>query len=181
MKVFDSFKTTKWSKGDTTELFIYPEDANLNPATFDIRISIATINGNSVFTPFEDYHRILTLLEGELELHHKNQHTTNLLPFDQDYFKGKWETRSFGIAKNFNIIFKEKVAPLVGVHHLIKSREEQIELTGTLNLVYIDEGEVLINKTSVKAGSIALLDEKELHLQPSSDSIIIVCQFDNIS
>lgn len=101
------YKTTNWSGGQTTELFIHPQGSTFKELDFKYRISIATIQiSSSDFTPLPDVSRTLLLLEGELKLIHENHHESFLMPFSQDKFHGSWSTHSIGIAKDFNLMTK---------------------------------------------------------------------------
>lgn len=100
--------TGRWSGGTTTQLAIYPESADYAAQDYSWRISTATIETeSSVFTPLPGFSRILTVLEGELELEHEGRHRSALQPFRQDRFEGGWRTASRGLATNFNLIFAE--------------------------------------------------------------------------
>ena len=180
MKILTEFHTSKWSKGETTELYISPESASLTKRDFDFRISIATINGESTFTPFDGFSRVLTLLEGELELIHKGNHTTNLLPFDQDYFKGAWTTKSFGIAKDFNVICKEELEPFVEVMHLKAGQNRALDAIENDRIIYVEEGQVEIGEEKIQSESLILLDNSSVHIKTDISSIIIICSFENI-
>jgi environmental stress-induced protein Ves len=180
MKVFSDFTSTEWSKGLTSELFIYPADSSLEKRDFDFRISIATISGQSKFTPFVGYNRILTLLEGELELIHKENHTANLLPFDQDHFKGKWTTYSTGVAKDFNVISKEHIEAFVEVVHLRPEQTFSASEPKEMQLIYIDEGSINIESKEIKSNSLLLIETDMIDLKANENSVIIICSFINI-
>ncbi len=103
----EAFKTTQWTGGATTELYIYPEGADFKSREFEFRLSIATINiEESDFTPLPDVDRTLLLLEGELELIHEGHHSTILKPLEQDRFSGSWKTKCIGKGKDFNLMTK---------------------------------------------------------------------------
>ncbi len=60
------FKTTSWSGGATTELYIHPEGASYAERRFDFRISSAEVElESSVFTSLPSVKRFLTPLCGE--------------------------------------------------------------------------------------------------------------------
>lgn len=180
MKIFTDFNTTEWSKGLTSELFIYPTNASLEKRDFEFRISIATISGQSKFTPFDGYNRILTLLEGELELIHKENHTANLLPFDQDHFKGSWTTFSTGVAKDFNVISKEHVEAFVEVVHLRPGQTQELDDSKEMQLIYVDEGSISMNANEIESNSLILIEKDVKQLQAKEGSVIIICGFDNL-
>jgi environmental stress-induced protein Ves len=99
------YVTTPWSGGETTELLIQPQQANFSTRQFDFRISIATIRiEESVFTPLPGIQRTLLLLEGELQLEHRNHHIAHLKPFEQDSFMGNWETHCLGSGTDLNVM-----------------------------------------------------------------------------
>ena len=69
MEIIKTYKTTDWSSGKTTEMYIYPKDCSYNERNFDFRISSATIEvEESEFTDLIGYRRLLTILDGELDL-----------------------------------------------------------------------------------------------------------------
>ena len=103
----ESFKTNRWSGGTTTELFIYPENANYVERNFDFRISTATVEiEESTFTELPGYARKLMVLEGETTLSHENQHIKTLSKFLVDEFDGGWKTSSKGCCTDFNVMTK---------------------------------------------------------------------------
>lgn len=97
--------TTKWSGGDTTELYIYPEDGSYAERNFLFRLSTATVTSEkSVFTRLEGVSRKLMVLSGEVKLEHKERYSKVLKEFEQDSFMGEWETMSYGKVVDFNLM-----------------------------------------------------------------------------
>ena len=102
---FSQQSTNKWSGGTTTELYIYPENANYKALDFDFRISTATVEvEESTFTPLKDINRKLMVLEGNTTLYHLNEHSKELNKFDIDTFSGNWQTKSIGKCRDFNLM-----------------------------------------------------------------------------
>lgn len=100
-------KTSTWSGGTTTELFIYPEDSVYSERNFDFRISTATVEvEESNFTQILGYKRILMILQGKLFIEHKNQHSKTLHQYECDEFLGAWETKGKGKVVDFNLMMK---------------------------------------------------------------------------
>jgi environmental stress-induced protein Ves len=100
-------KISSWSGGTTTELFIYPEEAEYSERNFDFRISTATVEvEDSSFTQLPGYKRILMILEGELFIEHKNQHNKTVKQYQCDEFLGEWETKAKGKVVDFNLMMK---------------------------------------------------------------------------
>lgn len=123
------YKTTKWSGGNTTELFIYPEDSSYEKRDFLFRLSSATVNlEKSTFTKLEGISRKLMLLSGQMELVHKDKHTKKLIPFMQDGFMGEWDTQSYGKAKDFNLMTRLNSSGELKHINILPNSEELLEL-----------------------------------------------------
>lgn len=100
-----------WPGGTTTQLYIYPVNSIYSERNFDLRISSAVIAvEESDFTKLEGFSRIIMVLDGSLEIKHKNQYTKILQKFDTDTFSGGWETSSKGRVTDFNLMMGEKVS-----------------------------------------------------------------------
>lgn len=106
----ESFTTTGWSGGKTTELFIFPENSSVTDRNFNFRISTATVEiEETAFTFYTGYQRKLMVLQGELFLDHEDQHAVLLKPFDQDQFSGEWKTKGKGRVVDFNVIYEPNI------------------------------------------------------------------------
>lgn len=105
-------QVTKWSGGETRELFISPPDGDYAERKFDYRISSATVAlPQTTFSRLNGYHRILMVLEGEITLIHQEgeqERTVNLAAFEQDQFSGSHETQCTGLCVDFNLIYLPK-------------------------------------------------------------------------
>ncbi|MCH7323286.1 HutD family protein [Solibacillus sp. MA9] len=100
--------TNEWSGGFTTQLAIYPEDADYKERNFKWRISSAIVElEESVFTSLPDINRLIMVIDGEMTLKHEGHHHVHLKPFEQDRFSGGWTTRSFGKVRDFNLMLSE--------------------------------------------------------------------------
>lgn len=100
-----SLTTNKWSGGTTTEIFIAPEQSLYKERNFDWRLSTATVEvAQSEFTSLPGVNRAIMSLDKDLKLCHENQYTVELKPFEVDYFKGDWTTRSEGRVTDFNLM-----------------------------------------------------------------------------
>ncbi|MGG1660025.1 HutD/Ves family protein [Brevibacillus sp. NRS-1366] len=101
----DEQVTNRWSGGSTTQLAIYPDDADYNQRNFTWRLSSALVEvEESAFTPLPGFWRLLMILEGELFIEHEGHHSASLQPFEQDAFSGGWTTRSKGKVRDFNLM-----------------------------------------------------------------------------
>lgn len=99
---------TLWSGGSTTQLAIYPEDADYGKRNFTWRVSTAKVEvEKSEFTSLPGISRIIMPLEGTLHLMHEGHHEAFLKPFEQDTFSGDWKTTCIGKATDFNLMLAE--------------------------------------------------------------------------
>lgn len=106
----DTF-TKEWSGGTTTQLAICPPDADYADRDFVWRLSTAVVRDEeSTFTPLPDYHRLLTLREGCLELRHDDD-AWYILPVGQiASFDGGSKTVSRGRVTDFNLMLRKGIA-----------------------------------------------------------------------
>jgi environmental stress-induced protein Ves len=101
----NSFKTTRWTGGTSIELYIFPTEANYQLRNFSFRLSTAKIEiENSEFTSLPGISRIIMVLDGEINIIHKNHYSKNLKKFDVAAFDGGWKTTSIGKCTDFNLM-----------------------------------------------------------------------------
>lgn len=176
MKIHQEFNTVSWSKGTSTELYIYPEGSSIQDRTFDIRISVATILEDSTFTKFEGFHRKFTLLEGHILLTHQNQQQKSIKPLESDEFSGAWTTISQGKGTAFNVIAKKNQQ----FRSEIIQFDQQILIDGrtSYNLIYVIDSSIIINGEKIKKGSLVEINRSEIQIKTHSSSHIICVQFE---
>ncbi len=103
----DEYITTAWSGGKTTQLFIYPEEADYSRRNFKFRLSSATVESEkSEFTKLEGVYRFITPLDGQLKLTHDHIQYIDLQPFEVYEFDGNKDTVSFGKVRDFNLMLR---------------------------------------------------------------------------
>lgn len=105
----EDFITTKWAGGETTQLTIYPEEANFSDKDFLFRISSATFTSTeSKFSDFSGYQRYILPLEGKLSVSHEGLYNRELDKYEVEYFDGSWSTFSKNTidCRDFNYIVK---------------------------------------------------------------------------
>ncbi len=106
VKIYNTFTTSKWSGGETTELFIYPPASQYKKRDFQFRISSATIpEEKSDFTKLPGIDRNLLVLSGTTTLTFPDQVVT-LSEDEQIEFSGDWDTTSEGEATDFNLMMQ---------------------------------------------------------------------------
>ena len=103
------FVTTTWSGGKTTQLAIAPDGASYAERAFLWRISSATVELEaSDFTPLPDYDRLITTLQGEIDLSHDDAAWLHLRPYEVHRFDGGAATRSRGRCTDFNLMLRKQ-------------------------------------------------------------------------
>jgi uncharacterized protein len=144
----ENFRTTNWSGGTTTELFIFPPKADFQQRNFDFRLSTAIVNIEKTnFTTLPEISRKLMVLDGEIILKHENHHVKQLHKFDTDQFEGDWKTSCEGICNDFNLMTRgntsgELSALTIGgkktVDYVIEDKVDQF-------FIYVYKGSVDVN------------------------------------
>ncbi|WBW49696.1 HutD family protein [Peptoniphilus equinus] len=101
------FRTTDWSGGTTSELYITPRGATVGEKNFTGRISSATCElDSSTFTPYDGFTRFITPLDGNLKLL-VNGEAMELKPFEVLKFSGADDVTSYSQVRDFNYIVKD--------------------------------------------------------------------------
>ncbi|MBL4935043.1 HutD family protein [Clostridium sp. YIM B02515] len=125
------FTTTKWSGGDTTQLYIYPEDGSYTERNFLFRLSSATVTDEkSTFTKLDGVSRKLMVLAGEMKLEHLGRYSKVLREFEQDSFMGDWDTASYGKVIDFNLMTKEGCIGMLENIKVASDSKVTLEFTG---------------------------------------------------
>lgn len=108
----NTYLLNKWTHGETTELFIYPEDGDYAQREFLWRVSSATVaSESSDFTVLFGVKRWIMPYDSTLHLTHTNNskplYSITLKPYEAHCFKGDWNTASVGKTRDFNLMLKE--------------------------------------------------------------------------
>ncbi len=158
----DHFKTSLWSGGKTTELYIYPENAIYKNKNFLFRLSSATVElEKSNFTPLKGIKRFIAPIDGSLKLFHQDKEIY-LEPYDCYAFDGGVETTSEGKVTDFNLMLSKDVSGTLQSFFLEKTMK--IKGSGTRdNLWFIYAPEI----------SLSIISKETYHL-PSGDLGIFI-------
>ena len=98
---------SEWSGGLTIQLAIFPPTARYADRDFLWRISSASVElPESDFTPLPDYHRLISVLRGDLELSHNDGPAIRLAPYEVHAFEGGARTHSVGRCTDFNLMLR---------------------------------------------------------------------------
>ena len=153
-----------WSKGTSTELFIYPQGSNFQSRDFLFRISLATVEAEeSEFTPLPGIQRSLMLLKGKHTLIHKDHHSKTLFPFDQDAFSGDWQTTSQGKATNFNLMCRQGAQGQLEHIKGLPNEEMVFDLETDFCLLYLHKGQANYNRELFQAGEFLVIEKQDDH------------------
>jgi environmental stress-induced protein Ves len=139
------FKTTKWTGGSTTELYIYPPIADYAAGNFNFRMSSATVEiENSDFTILPEVSRQLMVLSGSIKVSHKNHHEIQLNKNDIDSFDGSWETSAVGTCVDFNLMTKGNTKGEISSFLVSANKKENFQLDSTCEFIifYAFEGKL---------------------------------------
>lgn len=169
-----NFKTSNWSGGTTTQLFIYPPTAEYLQRNFIFRLSSAKVNTEtSDFTSLPGVSRQLMVLAGETLLTHENHHSKKLGKFDIDAFKGGWKTSSIGRCTDFNLMTKGKAYGELSANTIEKNHLSEYQTDKKLSWFFIY---AFSGKTNIKSDQETLfLDQGSLLVikQPDGTKIVI--------
>ena len=127
-------KTIKWDGGETKELYIYPENAIYQNMDFDFRVAVNNWRRErSVLRKFPGYKRQVMLLDGEIHLSHKDQHTITLGRYEQDISMGDWQTECRGCGTELTLLTREG---FTGKLELLYDEERRKHTNGVYTAFY---------------------------------------------
>lgn len=166
-------KTTEWSGGLTTELFIYPKGSSYKERDFKFRLSTATVEvDTSVFTPLAGITRTLMVLDGEMSLFHEGHHSSHLGPLQKDKFQGDWNTSSKGRCVDFNLMCMNGASgDLFGIT-LVPGQMVSIQSDSDVNVLYLFRGEIEMEGEVLSEGDAILIDRTQ-EIVSIDDSVIV--------
>lgn len=154
------FRTSHWSGGDTTQIYIYPPHSDYESRNFLFRISSAVVNDQeSVFTKLDNIKRYLMVIKGNIRLEHLGFHTTVLSEYDVDVFMGDWETKCFGCCKDFNLMIKNhNKGDLYSLN--IYGKIQRIELKeNNIYVIYSFDTDLEINEIGIKKNTAVIISD----------------------
>ena len=172
LKMID-YKTSEWSGGKTSEIFIWPPDGNYSSREFDWRLSSATVEiPESDFTVLDGFDRYITVLDGELNLSHEDG-VNHIIKGNKVYgFSGAAKTHSVGKAIDFNFINKRGRKCEMTRKEVEKGQAIKLEISnGGFLGVYIVEGEVDVTLA---------YDEKNMNIYAMDRSELIICTMEGV-
>ena len=117
------FKVSRWSGGETKELFLFPPEASYKERNFALRLSSATIElPTSTFTHLQGVKRFITPIMHPFLLEVNGNAPFLLSPFEVFEFSGTDEVKSYGMSVDVNLMLNERLAS--GWMRSVKTGEE---------------------------------------------------------
>lgn len=169
------YKTSKWTGGTTTELFIWPIGAAYEKRDFLWRLSTAKVElAESDFTKLTEYERVIIPLSGDLELKHGDQPYFTLKQLQAHRFDGAWDTKSRGCVRDFNLMLKKGScrgdAEAIVLEKSISLYFTSEDLLRRDKFLYCVDGEVCLNFDRQR---LSLAQKESIFLQGVSGEIRI--------
>lgn len=131
IKRHEQYRRMNWSGGSTTELALYPPESSYEKRDFLFRLSSASVTDRrSTFTRLNGIRRILLVLDGKLRLTHNGVENSWLEPKQQASFPGGWDTKSEGIATDFNIMLRGPAEGAVAWISLPAGAKRRFDIAG---------------------------------------------------
>jgi uncharacterized protein len=162
-----SLNTNRWAGGTTTQLAIFPLEAEYTKFNFDFRISYATVEiPASTFTFMPGVTRHLTILKGDLNINHIDRYEKHLSKFDTDVFNGEWPTTAKGQVTDFNLMTRGNTKGEVETLVLAADSKHAITLEDKLTYlgIYLFEGMLNIKTENeiinLEVGDFLLLNDR---------------------
>jgi uncharacterized protein len=169
--------TKLWSGGTTTQLFIWPQDADYAKRNFLFRLSTATVETEtSEFTQLPGIFRKIMILEGETRLEHEGYHSKTLKAFEQDAFEGDWKTLSFGSCTDFNLMTSGNCSGSLKAQHLIAAQSVPLQASADTDFlfIYLCSGSLQISieneRLKAEKGDLFLLQNPDAALLLSAEA-----------
>ncbi len=167
------YKTSAWSGGTTTELFIWPKGADYAKREFTFRVSSAAVElAESDFTPLAGVMRWITPISGGFTLTHPGKTPVVMSPLDAPYsFSGEEATHCEGRATDFNLMLKGVAGEMAICH------DETAVLPG-FNCFYALEDTVfqLNGQHGMAAGDLLIVFSRRESRIDLGDQPVIVCR-----
>lgn len=155
-----------WKNGKGYTVEIAKNSDNCPVDRFNWRISMATIDQNSLFSNFNGYQRVISVLEGDgIILTVDDQAPKILHPFDTFFFSGNSQTRCAllnDIVKDFNLIFDPEKYTVSFQWKKIQSRQSQCSAADIL--LIFSASDLTIN---LPESSETLKQYESLHITPN--------------
>lgn len=178
------YVVSTWSGGTTTQVAIAPEGAVYADRDFTYRVSSATVDLEvSDFTALPDYNRLISTLQGEIDVTHNDGEAVHLAPYHVHAFDGGWNTRSVGKCRDFNLMMRKGVCGghmaavevTAGAPAVVVMEEAAKAAAHADTYLYCGEGEAVVEAVgqtvTLRAGeSAAVKDAANVQLRVTTET-----------
>lgn len=157
----NQYKSSEWSGGSTSEIYIHPIGADFTSGNYEARISLAKVElEESLFTPLPDVERTLTVLEGNHQLSLNDRGFVPVNQYSPVTFSGNDKTESRGKALNFN--FMKKTSDAHELNVMQADQKERIVLMPKYKnaLVFIIDGKAETSAGELNSQDSLFFDEE---------------------
>ncbi|WP_071026545.1 HutD family protein [Peptoniphilus raoultii] len=169
----EDFKESKWAGGVTSEVFIYPKEADVSKKNFDFRISTASCElEKSAYTSYDDFYRFICPLDNKMEIS-VDDYKFNLSPFEILFFDGKAKTYSSGDLRDFNLIYKKGLEGDMEALNICNYKTYFKDL----GLIFNYDSDLKINGEEFPKFSCLELENEEVEIKGQGK--IIICRIKN--
>jgi len=174
----EDYRVMPWKNGGgvTTEIAIFPEESGISGASFIWRISIAEVAVDGPFSRFSGFERhIMTIAGSGMTLEAGEHGTIDLSePFKPRQFSGDWDVYGRligGAVRDFNLMVARDAAQgSLAVENL--SQKTTLRNPGAALLIYILEGDGIVEGRIVAEGDTLILDQGEaIAMSPGGENI----------
>jgi environmental stress-induced protein Ves len=166
----ESYLSSVWSGGSTTQLMIYPAGSSLQQANFLFRISTATVEQEeTVFSIFPDVRRIILPLKGSMTLHHEDGSSLHLKTFEIHAFDGGKTTKCQGKVTDFNLMMRGNTQGTVQIIQLKSGGKMKFSNC----ILYCFEGELKADNAIISQHQTMETGLQEFELQAITNAVII--------
>ncbi|NLA13158.1 MAG: HutD family protein [Tissierellia bacterium] len=180
----EDFIVTKWTGGETTQLFIYPEDAIFSEKNFLWRVSSATFTSTeSRFSDFTGYQRYILPLRGKLSLYHEGLYNRELDKYEVEYFDGSWTTFSKNSldCRDYNFIVRNGNLAKMQIlnercEYFLKGSEIVTIFSMDDFVIYLEDFDEKIDISAFSLLILEIEDEEKISVI-SADSPLILTEF----
>jgi len=144
----EDFNTINWAGGTSTQLYIYPSTSDYQQRDFDFRLSTASVETEeSDFTSLPGVSREIMILDGAINLIHKNRYSKQLGKFDTGTFEGDWNTSSVGKCIDFNLMTRGNTRGKFSALSPKRNQRVNLPFDKEINflILYAFSGEIILN------------------------------------
>ena len=178
----EGYKVSTWSGGSTTQVYIFPEDADYGKGDFLFRVSSAGVDcDRSDFTPLPGVERHIMVLKGALHLLYEGHGEKDLAVLEQDTFSGDWHTVSLGQAQDFNLMLREGAKGCIQGLGLKAGESHSFSFfPGEKGVLFLYQGSAEGNELSLSEWDGLLCEGPgEMHVKAKAKSILALARVQN--